>query len=282
MPDVRLGSDLTMHYEEDDCTDPWADAQTVVFLHGLAESGAVWYAWVPHFARSFRVLRPDLRGFGRSTVPPKPLEFPWSPRAWADDLARFLDALDVDAAHVVASRVGSTVALQLAADRPERVRSVSIVSGLARGSDLKGVASDGDGPRIPVADAPRVIAELGLAEYVARTNRSRLGSAASAELVEWSSALQARSDAEVVPGVLGAASGVDLLEVLPRISAPTLVLAAADSVVQTLAATREWQSLIPNSELEALPGDSPHLAAVHPDECAERVRAFIGRSSESL
>ena len=51
--------------------------------------------------------------------------------------------------------------------------------------------------------------------------------------------------------------------------------AARDSAVQDIEATREWQRLIPDSTLEALTGDSPHLAATHPDECARRVRRFI-------
>jgi 3-oxoadipate enol-lactonase len=277
VPDVKISDDLTLHCRIDDFTDPWASSETVMFIHGLAESGEVWFGWVPHFARRYRLLRPDLRGFGRSTVPPQPLAFPWSPALWADDLEQLLDRLGVVDVHLVAARVGSTVALTLAAERPERVRTVSIVSGLARGGDLKGLTPAAGQPRIAVADAPATIAELGLRDYLISTNQARLGSAAPSELVDWSIELQAGSEPEVVRAVLGAASGLDLSDLLPRISAPTLVLAARDSVVQTLAATRGWQSLIPGSELEAIDGDSPHLAALYPDDCAERVLAFIRR-----
>ena len=58
---------LTMHYEVDDFTDPWRKPETVLLLHGNAESGAAWYGWVPHLARHYRVVRPDMRGFGAST-----------------------------------------------------------------------------------------------------------------------------------------------------------------------------------------------------------------------
>ena len=67
MPTFRPTADLEMHYEVDDFTDPWRRPQTVLLLHGNAESGLAWYGWVPTLARRYRVVRPDMRGFGAST-----------------------------------------------------------------------------------------------------------------------------------------------------------------------------------------------------------------------
>ena len=63
-------------YRIDDFTDRWKPADTLLFVHGLGESGEVWRQWVPYFARQFRVVRIDLRGFGEST--PMPPDFGWS------------------------------------------------------------------------------------------------------------------------------------------------------------------------------------------------------------
>ena len=71
MPSFRPTPDLEMHYEVDDLTDPWRDPQTILMLHGNAESGLAWYAWVPKLARHYRVVRPDMRGFGASTAMPR-------------------------------------------------------------------------------------------------------------------------------------------------------------------------------------------------------------------
>src|SRR5687768_12185074 len=80
----RVASDLMptfehdackFHYAVDDFTDGWRAHDTVLFVHGLAESGEVWRPFVPHFARDFRVIRLDLRGFGRST--PMAADYPW-------------------------------------------------------------------------------------------------------------------------------------------------------------------------------------------------------------
>ena len=57
-----------MHYEIDDFTDPWREAETILMIHGNAERGQAWYGWVPTLAREFRIVRPDTRGFGESTA----------------------------------------------------------------------------------------------------------------------------------------------------------------------------------------------------------------------
>src|SRR5438876_1090200 len=52
MPTFRPSPDLDMHYEVDDFTDPWRKPETILLLHGNAESGLAWCAWVEHLARA--------------------------------------------------------------------------------------------------------------------------------------------------------------------------------------------------------------------------------------
>jgi 3-oxoadipate enol-lactonase len=65
MPIAQLPGDLQMYYEDDDFTDPWSQAETVILHHGNAQNARFWYAWVPLLARDYRVIRVDARGFGR-------------------------------------------------------------------------------------------------------------------------------------------------------------------------------------------------------------------------
>ena len=76
----------------DDFTDPWTQPETVLLVHGLAESGQAWRAWVPHLARRWRVIRIDQRGFGKST--PMDEDFPWSVDTLAADLVAYLLSLN--------------------------------------------------------------------------------------------------------------------------------------------------------------------------------------------
>ena len=63
MPMLKL-PDCDLFFQVDDFTDPWTDAETVLMLHGNAESSLAWYAWVPVLARHLKVVRPDTRGIG--------------------------------------------------------------------------------------------------------------------------------------------------------------------------------------------------------------------------
>ena len=91
MPTFDVSPDARLHYLVDDFTEPWRQPETILLLHGNAESSLAWYAWVPLLARRFRVVRPDMRGFGAST--PMPRDFPWTLDVVIDDYARLMDSL---------------------------------------------------------------------------------------------------------------------------------------------------------------------------------------------
>jgi pimeloyl-ACP methyl ester carboxylesterase len=211
------------------------------------------------------VLRLDLPGFGASPVPDA---YDWEPATLADDVARFLDALGIDAAHVVGAKYGGTVAMQLAADHPHRVRTLAIVS-----SPVRGHATGG---RVELASFAERIRRDGVRAWAAETQRARLGSEASAEQVRWwTDDLMAPTDPRACIGATTAAGRLDIEAALPRIQAPTLVITTEGSALQSVDTVRAYQARIPRSTLLVLPGDSYHVAAVRPAECAGHVRRFI-------
>ena len=63
----NISPDIQIHYRIDDFTDGWVDAPTVLMLHGIGESTDAFTGWVPHLARLCKVIRVDLRGFGKSS-----------------------------------------------------------------------------------------------------------------------------------------------------------------------------------------------------------------------
>ena len=88
MPTARIRPDLEMNYRLDDFTDPWRVSKAVLMVHGNHEGSAAWYGWVPHLARDFRVVRPDMRGFGAST--PMARDYPWSLDGVIDDFVALM------------------------------------------------------------------------------------------------------------------------------------------------------------------------------------------------
>ncbi len=101
------------------------DAPPVVLLHGVNTNAAVWRPQLAELSREFRVYAPDIVGFaGRSASARLPYRGDAYGR-WAEDV---LDALDVDAAHLVGSSAGGFFALKLAAFAPERVRTLALLN----------------------------------------------------------------------------------------------------------------------------------------------------------
>jgi non-heme chloroperoxidase len=93
-----------------------------VLIHGSLVDSSTWARAVPGLARGLTVLTYDRRGYGGSTPSPRP-----SPVATdSDDLAALLEATDFYPVHLVGSSYGAVVALRLATDRPEFVRSLSL------------------------------------------------------------------------------------------------------------------------------------------------------------
>jgi len=115
MPIVSLRS-AKIAYEVAGVGDP------TVLIHGSLVDRTSWERVRKGLAPSLTVLTYDRRGHGESTGAPR--EHPV--RDDADDLADLLGSLDLFPVHVIAHSYGSAVALRLASDRPEMVRSLSL------------------------------------------------------------------------------------------------------------------------------------------------------------
>src|ERR1700726_3990135 len=236
-----------LFYREDWFGEPWRKPETAVLIHGNAESSIVWYAWMPRMAQEFRVLRPDLPGFGRSRIP---AGFEWSLPSLASFVAHVLDKAGVDSAHIIGAKAGGTIAMQFAADYPARTRTLSVASSPA--SVPASVRSSTSPSQVP--------------------QRDRLGSVASKEMVEYWDNMFKTAPEISTKGLLTAVSKLDLARdgVLQRIKAPTLVMTADRSKTQSVETVRQYQMLIPNSRLIVLRSDAYHIAAANADECVTK------------
>ena len=240
-----------LFYREDWFGEPWRKPEVAMLIHGNDESSVVWFGWVPRMAQEFRLLRPDLPGFGRSKVP---AGFEWSLPSLATFIARVLDKAGVESAHIIGAKTGGAIAMQFAADYPTRTRTLAVASGPASVIKVTNPSS------IP--------------------QRDRLGSAASKEMVEYWNNMFGTAPEEGTKGLRTALSKFDLARdgVLQRITAPTLVITSDRSALQSVEKVRQYQVLIPRSRLAVLNSDAYHIAAANADECVTTVLAFIKES----
>jgi pimeloyl-ACP methyl ester carboxylesterase len=99
----------------------------VLLLHGWPDSARLWRHQVPALvSHGYRVITPDLRGFGRSGRPPAVAAYSLSNSV--ADMAAVLDHFGLASAHVVGHDWGAAVAWYLAMLSPERVRTLTVIS----------------------------------------------------------------------------------------------------------------------------------------------------------
>jgi len=269
MPMTRTAPDLETYWCVDDFTDPWRPAPWIVLMHGVAESSDAWYGWIPHLARRYRVLRLDIRGYGRST--PMPRDHAWSLDQFGSDLLSLTRQLKIDAFHLVAAKVGGTMALHFASTREAALQSLTVL-----GTPVVTASAVDSGY------SSREIETHGVGHWARRTMRNRLGTSMSAEAQEWWAQMMEKTPASTQAGFMDFLPSIDVRPLLPRIACPTLVVTTGDPTnpaqnITGLEATRAWQPTIPGSELAVIPDDSFHIAATAPDRAAAVTLAFIDR-----
>jgi 3-oxoadipate enol-lactonase len=266
MPKFQVSPELEMHYRVDDFTDPWTRPETILMLHGNAESGAAWYGWVPTLARRYRVVRPDMRGFGEST--PMPRDFPWTLDVIIDDYLKLMDMLGIERFHLVGAKIGGTIARAFAARRAACVKTLA-------------VAGTPTPFRVGAAERAPALAQdfeqHGVEPWARRSMAGRLGSAFPAAGVEWWTQFMARTAVSTQVGFMGTIACADIRADVPKIACPTLVITTEGSGLASVEQTRAWQQTIPGSELLVLPGNSYHTSASHAERCAQATLEFISR-----
>jgi pimeloyl-ACP methyl ester carboxylesterase len=89
----------------------------VVLLHGFPETHFAWRHQIPELAQHYRVIAPDLRGYGETDKPATG----YDKRTMARDLLALLDALEIERIALVSHDRGARVATRFAKDHPDRL-----------------------------------------------------------------------------------------------------------------------------------------------------------------
>lgn len=105
--------------------------EALVLGHAGFVDSAMWDDQWAAFAQHYRVIRYDMRGYGKSD----PVTGPVSRR---DELLRLLDHLHVQRAHLLGCSMSGEIMLDLALEHPERAASLMLVSAVPGGFELQG------------------------------------------------------------------------------------------------------------------------------------------------
>ncbi|PSN20194.1 alpha/beta hydrolase [filamentous cyanobacterium CCP5] len=127
MPSIHVNG--VDHYYEWICSsENRTDKPVMVFLHGWAGSGRYWRSTARALSDRFDCLLYDMRGFGRSQIPPQQAEAihnrGYELDTFADDLAQLLDQLELDKVYLNAHSMGASIAVFFANQYPERLEKL--------------------------------------------------------------------------------------------------------------------------------------------------------------
>ncbi len=115
------------------------DGPAIILLHGSSlaiDAWATWHNTIPTLATRFRVLAPDLVGFGLSDIPSDGKHVPRLERR--HHVSAFIEALGITRCGLVGHSEGGFIAAMLALENPDRVAEVVIVSSGATAPRLGG------------------------------------------------------------------------------------------------------------------------------------------------
>jgi 3-oxoadipate enol-lactonase len=250
-----------LFYRQDDFTDPWKEAPLLVLLHPGMGSSQRLFGWVPHLARDYRVVRPDIRGHGRSA--PGPADGLTHERL-ALDLIELLDHLGARQVHVLGSSAGGMIATQAVLRHPQRFLSLALYAATAgipasrpqKGNWLARVAKDG------------------VEKFLAETARDRIGDA-SPEKIRWYLDSARGVTAEYLARFVPLMASEDFTERLAEISCPVLVAAPDPDPMVERAEYERMTRYLRNCTCVTFPGAGHGMTAEIPDQCAQALRDFL-------
>ena len=254
---------LKLSYLADDYTDPWKKSATLVMLHAAMGSARRFYAWVPHLARDYRVVRLELRGHGESEVPgPDQLTF----ERLTKDVVELLDHLGVRQAHLMGSSAGAFVSQSVAAKYPQRILTLACFAatpGMKKGTtDYQSWVTR--------------IGAKGVAAFLRETigDRIRLDQV-EAGFVDWFIAESARTPVDVLARVVPMMASMDLAPELKKIKCPTLVVVPGADPIHVVEEYRVLEREIPDCEFIVYEGLPHNITDAVPDRCARELTRFL-------
>jgi pimeloyl-ACP methyl ester carboxylesterase len=255
--------------------DTGGDGPPLLFVHGLGGRWQNWLLNIPAFMDGFRVLAPDLPGFGGSEMPLGRISI----QGFARVIDELCSELGIDAPVVVGNSMGGFIAAELALAFPTRVRKLVLVSSAGiTTTNLR---------REPVMAVGRLMAVSTAATGVRNlpvTRRPRLRRAALQLVVRYPEKLSVPLATELVQGAgaagfvggLDSVIGYSFRERLPEIEVPTLIVWGRNDILIPVEDAFEFEKLIGANARAVVFEDTGHLAMVErPSRFNELLASFI-------
>lgn len=220
----------------------------VVLIHAFPLSSAMWDSQYAHLAREYRVIRYDVRGFGRS--PGGDGQF--TMEMFAEDLREVLG--DQPQAVLCGLSMGGYIALRFAEKYPEKVKGLIL-------ADTKAEA-DGNEAKVKRAETVKLLKTKGTAVFLEGFTKGALAENAPEHLVQAVKQMALPNAPLDISGALIAmAARTDTSAVLPKLNCPSLVIVGELDKLTPPDQAKKMADALPKSTLVTIKG-AGHLSSL--------------------
>jgi pimeloyl-ACP methyl ester carboxylesterase len=256
--------DGKLHYEVFEQVAPWeARGETIIFHHGIGADPGIWTDWLPLLIDRYRVVRFDMRGYGRSTIPPA--DSNWTIDLLAQDLLAVADAAGAGRAHFVGESIGGTVVLRFAILHPQRVATVTVSNGAHVGGSIQGVQT-----------WQQTIDERGIKAWSDQFMRDRFVDGAIDESkYAWYARQQESWQRNSILNALRALVGADLRPQLSAVTCPVLLMHGDRSPFIPVETLVDLYRCLSDARLQIFSNARHGLPFSHAKVCAQVLREFL-------
>lgn len=246
--DVNV-SGIRMHY----LAEGPASGQPVVLVHGLGVRAEEWSALAPYLVQAgYRVYMPDLTGFGRSQ---RPADFSYSVHDEAEMVAGFIDALGLTRVDLGGWSMGGAIAQHLAFNHPDRIRKLMLFDavGLNQSPTFD-----------PWLFTPENADQLFQLQTLLSPHPVPLPGFIARDVLK----VAHRNEWVVKRAMASMLTRKDATDsILPQLKMPVLIVWGAEDRILPVSQADTMHHLVPQSELDIVPGCG-HLA---PKECTGQI-----------
>jgi pimeloyl-ACP methyl ester carboxylesterase len=249
--------------------DDAGSGRAVVLVHGYPFNRTLWDDQVAALKDHFRVITPDLRGFGESDASDEPATM----ARMAQDIARLLDALDIPSAVIGGLSMGGYVVLSFYKQFANRVDALVL-------ADTRPQADTEEGKQLRARQRDQILRD-GMAE----TAHAMLTKLLTPESISTRPDLVNRIQKMILgtkpagagAALMGMATREDQTELLREVRVPTLIMVGREDPITPVQDSELMRDLINGSQLVILE-DAAHVANLEQSRSFNALlRSFLGR-----
>jgi pimeloyl-ACP methyl ester carboxylesterase len=254
--------DINMAYDDA------GDGPVVILIHGFPLNRQMWQPQLLPLANAgFRVIAPDLRGFGQSDAPADG----YSMDGFCDDLIALMNSLRIENGVVCGMSMGGYILLDMLERHPDRVRAAAFIATKSAADDEVGrarrTAMAAEAETLGANPIIKIFAELLFAPETMHSKPELI-----AKVTSWMRDTNPRA---LAGGLLGMRDRKDYTPLLRQVQQPTLILAGAEDRAASPNAVEVFTTNLPRCESRIIEKAGHMLNMERPEEFNAELLRFL-------